>query len=63
MDMIGTATESGKSLLTTITNGSEVTIALQAFNSRVGVSLKIDTKNETSTVSLPACIEVVGAGD
>lgn len=45
------------------TNGSEVTIALQAFNSRVGVSLKIDTKNETSTVSLPACIEVVGAGD
>ena len=45
------------------TNGSEVTIALQAFNSRVGVSLKIDTKNETSTVSLPACIEVVGKGD
>ena len=45
------------------TNGSEVTINLGAYNSRVGVSLKIDTKNETSTVSLPACIEVVGKGD
>ena len=44
-------------------DGSEVTIALGSFNSRVGVSLMIDTKNETSTLSLPACIEVVGKGD
>ena len=45
------------------TDGSEVTIRLGSYNSRIGVSLKIDTKNETSTVSLPACIEVVGKGD
>ena len=45
------------------TNGSEVTVRVGAYNSRVGVSLKIDTKNETSTLSLPACIEVVGKGD
>ena len=45
------------------TDGSEVTIRLGSYNSRIGVSLKIDTKNETSTLSLPACIEVVGKGD
>ena len=45
------------------TDGSEVTIALGSYNSHIGVSLKIDTKNETSTLSLPGCIEVMGKGD
>ena len=44
------------------TDGSEITIRLRSWNSRIGVSLKIDTKSEVSYVSLPACIHVVGKG-
>ena len=44
------------------TDGSEITIRLRSWNSRIGVNLKIDTKSAQSYVSLPACIHVVGKG-